>query len=202
MQITQHIQANRAAITEPAPSLFALATGMSTNAMGTAATIFLLATSAVTAMPSAPETAATFVNLSTLLPCQPDIAALAASLGYRETAQTRIDTDYADIQYSDAANQSRLTVSFEDTPIGALFSVLLDIPGTDQAYADTIVTALRQSWSLPASVQLQNLGSVTAQFWTIGLPNGTAQITVRHGDMNTQLSGILEPLTQGIPLPC
>jgi len=156
----------------------------------------------VAAMPAASETASAFANLASLLPCQPDIEILAEDLGYRKVAQTQIDKDYADIEYSDVLNQTHLTVSFEGTPIGAQFSVLLDIPETDQVYADTVVTALRRDWSLPESVHLQNLASGTAQFWTVELPKGVAQITVRHDNMTTQISGTLEPQTRGIPLPC
>jgi len=154
------------------------------------------------AMPTAPETAYTFTRLATLLPCQPDITTLATGLGYREVAQTRMDIDYVDIEYSDESDQSRLTLAVENTPIGAHFSVLLDIPETDQAYADAIVMALRRNWSLPTPVHMQSLASGTAQFWKIGLPNGTAQITVRHDNLTTQISGILEPLARGTALPC
>jgi hypothetical protein len=154
------------------------------------------------AMPAAPEMATTFALLTDLLPCQTDISVSATSFGYREVAQTQIDIDYSDIEYSDALGQSLLTVALENTPIGAQFSVQLDVSETDQTFADAVVTALRRNWSLPEAVHLQSLASGTAQFWVIQTTHGAAHIVVHHDNMNTRISGILQPLARGAPLPC
>ncbi len=161
---------------------------------------FLASNSA--AMPEAPDAATDFTRLISILPCQSAISTLAVNLGYRETSQTRMDTDYIDIEYSDAHDQSHLTVAVESTPIGAHFSVLLDIPETDKTFADTLVTALRRNWSLPKAAQLQNLASGTAQFWTVPLPNGTVQITVYYDKTTTRIFGVLVPIARGRALPC
>ena len=154
------------------------------------------------AMPAAPDAAATFIRLANLLPGQQDIAQLAQQLGYRETGQTEMDTDYIDITYSNAANQSHLTVALENTPIGTQFSVLLDIPQTDQTYADTLIAALQLNWSLPDTPQTQYLNTGTARNWIKDLPNGVAQITVRHDAMTTRLTSILSPRSPGAAQRC
>ena len=154
------------------------------------------------AVPPTQQSVDVFITAASLLPCQQNISAAAQDLGYQETAQTQIDTDYAEIEYSELASHSLLTLAVEDTPIGAQFSVTLDISETDQAYADGITTALRTSLSLPAPTQLQSLAAGSAQSWNTALPGGEAQIIVNHTDMNTQLIALMSPLTPGTQLPC
>ncbi len=164
--------------------------------------VLLVLSSTATAMPAAPDAASAFVATANLLPCQQHIATLAADLGYTETAQTKFDADYVDIVYSDIQGHSLLTVAVENTPIGAQFSVTLDIPETDPEYAEDIATALRTSLSLPAPTQLQNLATGAAQSWNTALTGGDAQIIVNHTDMSTQLVALMSPLTRGAQLPC
>ena len=175
---------------------------MSLRALSSFLCMFPVLATGAQAMPEAPGVAMTFSSFASLLPCQQNITETALNLGYTETDQTSIDGDYIDIEYSDAVNQSHLTIAVENTPIGALFSILIDIPETNLNYADTIVTALRRSWALPETVHAQNLTNGSQQNWTVNLPNGATQITVSHNAMTTQIIGTLTPLRPGTPLSC
>ncbi len=63
----------------------------------------------------------------------------------------------------------------------------------------TISTAVT---ALPEAVWVQNFASAIAQLWNVGLAKGGAKTLVQHNNMTTQFSSLLEPKTQGSPLPC
>jgi len=91
--------------------------------------LFFTGTSAL-AMTPAPDSVAMFIRAATLLPCTQDIATLARDIGYRATAQTRINTDFADTKFAETPGHTMMTIALEQTPIGTQFSLALEFPPT------------------------------------------------------------------------
>ncbi|MFV2001866.1 MAG: hypothetical protein ACC619_02690 [Paracoccaceae bacterium] len=168
-------------------------------------TTFLLAPLTVAAQQPAnlaASTVAAFVAVADQLPCQQNIAAMLGDIGYRATAASQDDTDYADIEYAEISGPLLMTVAFERTPIGAQYSVTIDIAETDAGFADRIIAEMRAALSLAAPVSWENLARGSAQSWTVTLSGGEARIIVRQYEMKTQIIGILAPLRPGAAVNC
>lgn len=175
---------------------------MPLRTLATALCLLPLPTLAADVVISAPQSVAKFVRLANLLPCQANISALAPEIGFRPVGTTEIDIDYVDIQYAADLGHTTMTVALEQTPIGAQFSLALELPETDRDFSRQTITALRGELSLPPPVPLQNLAKGFAYSWNVTLSGGQSQITVRQFDMTTQVFAILAPQNPGTQVIC